>query len=123
LRESGVRLVAARPQAEREREFLASTDPWFHPVFLATGPDGALWIVDFYRKAVEHPDWVVADLRDRVDWREGASHGRIWRIRRRDQAVPAINRWPDECGTEELVDLLAHENRWWRTAAQRLLVQ
>jgi len=36
------------------KDFLASTDPWFHGVFTATGPDGCLYVVDFYRKFVEH---------------------------------------------------------------------
>jgi putative membrane-bound dehydrogenase-like protein len=41
--------------AHTNKEFLASSDPWFHGVFTATGPDGALYIVDFYRDLVEHP--------------------------------------------------------------------
>jgi len=58
---------------------LASTDPWFHPVFLATGPDGALYIADFYRRWVEHPQWVAdTTAREKINWREGSAHGRIW---------------------------------------------
>ncbi len=46
-------------RAEDGKEFLASTDSWFRPVNLTVGPDGALYVVDFYRKLVEHPDWLA----------------------------------------------------------------
>ena len=44
---------AAKP-AYDGREFLASKDSWFRPVFTTTGPDGTLYIVDYYRFTVEH---------------------------------------------------------------------
>ena len=40
---------------EQHSEFLASTDNWFRPVQVRTGPDGALWVVDMYRFVIEHP--------------------------------------------------------------------
>ena len=46
-------------RVESGKEFLAGADPWFHPVFLATGPDGALYVADFYRRWVEHPQFVA----------------------------------------------------------------
>jgi choline-sulfatase len=48
---------------------------------VAAGPDGALYIADFYRQFVEHPDFVPAKLRGQIPWRIGAEHGRLWRIR------------------------------------------
>ena len=77
----GVAFEARRPAGEETREFLASRDPWFRPVFTVTGPDGALWICDFYRRWVEHPDFVRADLRGGIAWDEGKDRGRIWRVR------------------------------------------
>jgi putative membrane-bound dehydrogenase-like protein len=71
-------LVARR--GETEREFLASTDPWFHPVNAASGPDGALYIVDFYRELVEHPLYVPAEVRGGIDFGRGRGRGRIWRV-------------------------------------------
>lgn len=85
---AGVAFEARRPAGEETREFLASRDPWFRPVFTVTGPDGALWICDFYRRWVEHPDFVRADLRDGVDWSEGTDRGRIWRVRPAGAALP-----------------------------------
>src|SRR5262249_59491165 len=82
LEPAGVPFVARR--TDPAKEFLASTDPWCHPVNLATGPEGALYVVDFYRQWVEHPQFVPEAMRKEIDWRNGARHGRIWRIRRRD---------------------------------------
>jgi len=44
-------------------EFLRSRDDWFRPVFLATGPDGALYVADMYRKVIEHPEYLPAEIR------------------------------------------------------------
>lgn len=104
-------------------EFLASTDPWFHPVFTATGPDGCLYVVDFYRKYVEHPQWVADELKTTVPWRTGEEHGRIWRIRPRywksTTARPNLRRTK----SSELVKYLTSDNGWWRDTAQRLIVE
>ena len=48
---------------------------------LATGPDGALYVVDMYRELVEHPDFVPADLRGGIEFRRWHDRGRIWRVR------------------------------------------
>lgn len=79
---AGVTFVARRPAGEEAREFLASRDPWFRPVSTAVAPDGSLLICDFYRRWVEHPDFVSAELRGGIEWDEGKDRGRIWRVRR-----------------------------------------
>jgi putative membrane-bound dehydrogenase-like protein len=123
LMPNGVSFIAAR--GESGKEFLASTDPWFHPVNFATGPDGALYVVDFYRRFVEHPAFVPENLREQIPWRMGAEHGRIWRIRPKDSfqknghATPRLSQVP----SGELVKQLANLNAWWRDTAQRLLVE
>src|SRR5205823_7148415 len=57
-----------------QRDFLASDDPWFRPVDLKLGPDGALYVADFYNRIIGHYE-VPLDHpgRDR-------ERGRIWRI-------------------------------------------
>jgi putative membrane-bound dehydrogenase-like protein len=119
---SGSTFVARR--AQDGREFLAASDAWFRPVNFAAGPDGALYLVDYYRQLIEHPEWGVAHHHhDSPDLYRGQDRGRIYRITAESQgplAPPA--RWPGDATAEELVGMLAHENRWWRRTAQRLLV-
>jgi putative membrane-bound dehydrogenase-like protein len=104
-------------------EFLASPDNWFRPVSMFPGPDGALYVVDMYRTEVEHPDWVPADLKNRYDFNHRRDQGRIWRIvpegRRNPTPRPGLAR----AKTSDLVALLAHPDVWWRTTAQRLIVE
>jgi putative membrane-bound dehydrogenase-like protein len=108
--------------AHTNKEFLASSDPWFHGVFTATGPDGALYIVDFYRDLVEHPQWVAPELRDKVEWRKGEEHGRIWRVRARGTAPSAPGKL-SSLPPAEWVKALESDNGWVRETAQRLLVE
>src|SRR5439155_21345861 len=121
LTPSGATFIAER--TENGKEFLASTDPWFHPVFLTAGPDGALYVVDFYRKYVEHPQWVAEELKTTVPWRTGEEHGRIWRIRPKNWTTKAAKPNLSRARSSELVKRLAEENGWWRDTAQRLLVE
>jgi putative membrane-bound dehydrogenase-like protein len=63
------------------REFLASRDDWFRPVFLTKGPEGALYVADMYRKVIEHPDYLPEEVRKHTDFETGKTMGRIWRVR------------------------------------------
>lgn len=108
---------------EKHCEFLASTDSWFHPVNTTTGPDGALYIVDFYRRWVEHPQFVPPSLRAGVDWREGEGRGRLWRIRLAGTSPRHHPPRLSEAGTGELAVELEHVNGWRRDTAQRLLIE
>ncbi len=76
---------AASPLYEG-REFLASRDDWFRPVFLARGPEGAMYVADMYRKVIEHPDYLPEEVRKHTDFETGKTMGRIWRIRAEHRA-------------------------------------
>ena len=67
--------------AREEPDFLRSDDPWFRPVDLQLGPDGAIYVADFYNRIIGHYE-VPLDHpgRDR-------ERGRIWRIVYRGGAV------------------------------------
>ena len=106
-----------------ESEFLASRDSWFMPVFTTTGPDGALYVVDFHRKIVEHPEWIREDFVDDQElFYAGQDRGRIYRIVH-GETEPLEPPRLHQAGAAELLDRLFHPNRWWRLTAQRLLVE
>ncbi|HRI87827.1 MAG TPA: HEAT repeat domain-containing protein, partial [Candidatus Hydrogenedentes bacterium] len=119
LEPKGPTFVARR--ADAGQEFLASTDLWFRPVNLETGPDGALYIVDYAREWVEHPDFVQQNMRDSVNWRNGDTLGRIWRVRAKDAPLKSPGKLSG-IASADLVKHLDHANAWVRTQAQRLLV-
>jgi len=116
--------VASRAEAEKTREFLASTDSWFRPTNFSQGPDGNLYLIDYYRQHVETPLSIPDDLKEDMDFLNGHELGRIYRISSTGSTVPA-NRTADlkNKSTRELVSVLTHPNRWWRLTAQRLILE
>ena len=120
LTPAGATHVARR--AHEGVEFLASTDAWFRPVNFSVGPDGAIYMVDYYRQVVEHPEWMATHTHQSPDLYRGDDRGRIYRISP-ETPLP----WPGairlaQASVEELVQRLASPNIWWRRTAQRLLV-
>lgn len=114
--------VATRGENEKQREFLASTDPWTRPANFSVGPDGCLYMIDMYRQHIEAPTSVPDDLKKEMDYSNGEKYGRIYRIAPKDHAdikpVSLKNK-----STEELVAMIASPNQWIRTRAHMLLVQ
>ncbi|MEX2263248.1 MAG: PVC-type heme-binding CxxCH protein [Bryobacteraceae bacterium] len=111
-------LQRARP----EIEFLASKDPWFRPVNFYAGPDGALYMLDYYRLVIEHPEWMSNQQSQPKDLNAGNDRGRIYRITHKDRPASFPEKSLGGASTEELVSHLANENAWWRRTAQRLLM-
>ena len=109
-----------------------SADAWSSPVFAETGPDGAVWICDWYNLIIQHnPTPSVASAG--VDAKNGRGnayetplrdtrHGRIYRVYpsgTADDKNPGLD--PADPGT--LIAALEHPNQFWRIEAQRLLVE
>ena len=118
---SGVTFTS-RP-ARSGREFLASRDNWFRPVFATTGPDGALYVVDMYRKTIDHPQYVPEASRALLDFDAGRDRGRIYRIVSRNWRAAGTTVSLDGASARELVEALEHPNAWRRETGQRLLVE
>ncbi len=119
----GATFTAGR--VEQGTEFLRSSDPWFHPVNFTTGPDGALYVIDFYRQFVEHPDYVPREMRDRMSWRTGSEHGRIWRIVRKNSRPKPVGSKLGlaQASAKALLRQIESPNAWRRDTTQRLLVE
>src|SRR5688572_607092 len=62
------------PKAIEQPDFLTTTDPWFRPVQTVLGPDGALYVSDFYNRIIGHYE---VDLKHPG---RDFKRGRIWRI-------------------------------------------
>jgi mono/diheme cytochrome c family protein/glucose/arabinose dehydrogenase len=105
-------------------EFLTSTDERFRPVNVTTGPDGALYIADFYRGILQHRISLTSYLRNQILDRQLDKHlhrGRIYRIVPDIPTASIPRRVASPVGDEWLARL-SHPNHWWREAAQRHLV-
>ncbi len=119
LRPNGASFRASR--AHKDREFLASTDNWFRPVFLNIGPDGSMYVADFYREVIETPLSLPDDIKKAVNL-QSRRRGRIWRIvhtKSKNLRQPQLSKSP----AKRLVKHLDDPNVWWRMTAQRLIVE
>jgi len=101
--------------AKEEDDFLETTDSWFRPVDIQLGPDGALYVADFYNRIIGHYEVPLEhEGRDRTS-------GRIWRIVKSDRSEPrsvdlaAMSR-------AELVQTLASPNQTLRFLTMNRLV-
>jgi putative membrane-bound dehydrogenase-like protein len=105
---------------------LASDDEWTAPIMAEVGPDGQVWVIDWYNYIVQHnptpPGWKTGqgnayetELRDK-------KHGRIYRVVYKG-ANPAEPFSLKDATPEKLVGTLKNDNMLWRLHAQRLLVE
>jgi len=117
--------------AKNRWNLMASRDAWMAPVQVKVGPEGAVWIADFYSLVAQHnptPEKLTADCcrtgagaayetpnRDRM-------HGRIYRIVY-DGAPRAAPVRLDNASPAQLVDALKSDNMFWRMTAQQRLVE
>ncbi|MCF0038804.1 PVC-type heme-binding CxxCH protein [Dyadobacter fanqingshengii] len=105
---------------------LAGADEWVAPVFAEVGPDGAVWVADWYSYIIQHNptpkgsengkgNAYQTDLRD-------FTHGRLYRIgwKNAPKYTPIVL---SKDRPDELVATLKNTNMLWRRHAQRLLVE
>jgi putative heme-binding domain-containing protein len=118
----GAGFTSHRAPGEEQSEFLASTDNWFRPITVKTGPDGALYIADMYRFVLEHPEWISPEMQARLDLRAGADKGRIYRVQPEGKPLRAIPNL-GAMSPRELVAAMNSPNGWQRDLAHRLLLE
>lgn len=110
----------------------ASADEWAAPIQAEVGPDGAVWVADWYDFIIQHnptPSKASSGL-DAVNGEGNAyinplrdhERGRIYRIayKNNDQKNTLQLNKNDVAG---LINALSNKNMFWRTTAQRLLVE
>ncbi len=117
---------------------VASSDEWYGPIHAEVGPDGAVWVLDWYNFIIQHNVFVPAqapsdkvlpfieqphgpgnafdsDLRDK-------KHGRVYRL----VYKAAKHKTPHKLSKDDtngLLKALKSDNKFWRMHAQRLLVE
>jgi putative membrane-bound dehydrogenase-like protein len=133
--------------AHNARNFAASDDEWTSPIYGEVGPDGALWVVDWYNYIIQHNPTprgfrtgkgaaYETPLRDK-------QHGRIYRVADSRAGVSPVpsngepasiadrsasnqgrrDARPTMTSPQQLVAALKSDNLLWRMHAQRLLVE
>ncbi|HTI71884.1 MAG TPA: PVC-type heme-binding CxxCH protein [Candidatus Limnocylindria bacterium] len=123
LEPTGATFKGHKEEGRKEMEFVNSTDYWFRPIHSRVGPDGAMYLVDFYNQIAVHNDT------------RGPAHGarnaatrpdrdhhftRVYRIQHKEaKALPPYKL--DAQDPDGLVAMLNHPNGWVRTTANRLL--
>lgn len=118
--------------------FAASSDEWFGPVQATVGPDGAVWIADWYNFIIQHnvfvprqsPSEFILPFIEQPHGQGNAfqsemrdlNHGRIYRVVYKN----AKNQPQLKLSKSDLPGLLSalkNDNMFWRMTAQRLLVE
>jgi uncharacterized protein len=105
---------------------LGSDDEWTAPIMAEVGPDGHVWVIDWYNFIVQHNPTPAGfqtgkggayetELRDK-------RYGRIYRVVYRAAAAPGHFSLADAAPVE-LIETLRHKNSFWRKHAQRLLIE
>lgn len=130
--------------ARNSWNLIAGVDEWQAPIMAEVGPDGSVWIIDWYNIVVQHNPTpagfetgkggaYVSDLRDK-------KHGRIYRLTyvgnetspgERGVSAPRASDASDASSTKTLADAtqaqlvaaLSDSNFFWRRHAHRLIAE
>ncbi len=114
-------------KSHNEWNLLASDDEWTSPIAAEVGPDGSVWVSDWYNYIVQHNptpkgfqtgkgNAYETPLRDKT-------HGRIYRVCPVDMGKVSTSTKLDPDDASSLVAALTNDNLFWRLHAQRLLVE
>ncbi len=123
---------------EDDWNLMVSSDEWFGPVYAQAGPDGAVWVADWYNFIIQHnvfverqaPSEMVLPFTDQPHGQGNAfisplrdvNYGRIYRVVYKDaQAYQPVSLSKDDI--PGLLVAMESDNMFWRMTAQRLLVE
>ncbi|MBX3439435.1 MAG: HEAT repeat domain-containing protein, partial [Planctomycetaceae bacterium] len=95
---------------------VTTPDRWFRPVCVEVGPDGGVYLADWYDTRLTHVD-------PRDNWHK--TSGRVYRLSSRAPKPTDGNPWAAAdlmaMSDSQLIELFAHPNKWWRQTAARVL--
>jgi hypothetical protein len=99
-------------------DFIQSSDEWFRPIAITFGPDGCLYIVDWYNKIISHNEV------PRTHPGRDKTRGRIWRVKPKDQAAISTCRISMKLSGDELIaklggPSLAQSHLAWQAIGDR----
>ncbi len=115
LKQEGSGYAADQPRGEEE--LLTTSDTTFRPVAQQIGPDGALYVLDYYNPIVGHTTYSFRDPR------HIKTHGRIWRVTAKDRPLAWQPKIRGESVKTQLDLLKNRDNYRWRYFARRELQQ
>ncbi|MFP8953166.1 PVC-type heme-binding CxxCH protein [Natrialbaceae archaeon A-arb3/5] len=105
---------------------VTSNDEWASPTYANVGPDGQVWMIDFYNFIFQHnptpEDYETGDGNAYETDVRDQSHGRLYRVTYGDDVEMQPQDLTD-ADSAELVDALTDDNMFWRMTAQRMLVE
>ena len=119
----GVSFKATKEYGREQQEFISSTNLWFRPIEVMTGPDGAMYIVDFCNQAIIHNDTrgpVHGPANAAVRPDRDHYYGRIWKVQhKKAKAIGPVSL--ERNNVAALEKAAESPNEQIRSTAQRLL--
>ncbi|WP_164100714.1 PVC-type heme-binding CxxCH protein [Candidatus Laterigemmans baculatus] len=98
--------------ASHAPDLLFANDPWFRGIALQLGPDGAVYLIDWYDKNACHR--TTPEIWDRTN-------GRMYRLRYGEHETRAVDL--QAADNAQLIALHAHPNEWQSRMASRMLME
>ena len=93
-----------------EKRIVETDDHWFRPVNIKAGPDGAVYIADWYDSRLSHVD-------PRDTWHK--SSGRVYRLRAKNASIKQAKFDLSKYSNTQLIELLKSDNKWFIQQALR----
>lgn len=117
---STVEVVGSTFNTRAVGDFITTSDIWFRPVDSTVGPDGALYVADWYDYNISH-----SSPKNRSQWYQPSrADGRVWRVAPVDVKPIAADHFDlSKKSNAELLALLSHPNDWYTRQARRLMAE